>query len=31
MELLGVLGEEVISARDVICGVPTRRQAPVDS
>jgi CRP-like cAMP-binding protein len=25
MELLGVLGEEVISARDVICGVPTRR------
>jgi len=25
MELLGVLGEEVISARDVICGVRTRR------
>jgi CRP-like cAMP-binding protein len=25
LELLGVLGEEVISARDVICGVPTRR------
>jgi CRP-like cAMP-binding protein len=25
LQLLGVLGEEVISVRDVMCGVPTRR------